>query len=98
MAYTVCNMWGAAGGGGVAERTNGWSHHAITWYGAVLCGMVRYGVVLHGVVWYRMLLCGVEDEWMEPPKPLIMGEGGCNTTVGGTRQGGGCTTHGNKAW
>ena len=66
----------------MAERTNGWSHHAIIGYGAVSCGEVRYGVVLHGVVWYRMLLCGVEDEWMEPPKPLIMGEGGCNTTVG----------------
>ena len=75
-------MWGAAGGGGVAERTNGWSHHANTWYGAVSYCVVRYGVVLYGVVWYRMLLCGVEDEWMEPPKPLIMGEGGCNTTVG----------------
>ena len=44
--------------------------------------MVQYRVVSCGVVWYGMLLCGVEDEWMEPPKPLIMGEGGCNTTVG----------------
>ena len=100
MTYCVQYV-GAAGGGGVDERTNGWSHHAIIEYGAVSYCVVRYGVVLYGVVWYRMLLCGVEDEWMEPPKPLIMGEGGCNTTVGrrvGTRQGGGCTTHGNKAW
>ena len=70
--------------GGCRRWRRGWEDEWMEppCYHMVWCSIVWYGVVWCGMVWYLMLLCGVEDEWMEPPKPLIMGEGGCNTTVG----------------
>ena len=91
-------MWGAAGGGGVAERTNGWSNHAImVWCGIVLCGAVWCGIAWSGVVSYVIVWCGGRMDGATQTSHY--GGGGlqhhCRV---GTRQGGGCTTHGNKAW
>ena len=66
------------------------------------CGMVQYRVVWCGVVWsgvvsYVIVWCGGRMDGATQTSHY--GGGGlqhhCRV---GTRQGGGCTTHGNKAW
>ena len=60
-------------------------------------GMVQYCVVWCGVVSYVIVWCGGRMDGATQTSHY--GGGGlqhhCRV---GTRQGGGCTTHGNKAW